>query len=100
PFNLTGDEIITTWSLTGHVINDTMIVEHFHMLPSVKKLKVYFEFFQGNKELNDFAITFVNEFWPPLYRAMLPLVTEVVDPWVSALCNRLVSKIPFSELFP
>ncbi|XP_011701731.1 PREDICTED: uncharacterized protein LOC105458255 isoform X2 [Wasmannia auropunctata] len=100
PFNITADEVVTTWSLTGHIVNDTMIVEHVRMVPSVKKFEVYFEFFHGNKELNNVAVTFVNEFWPPLYRAILPLTFETMDPWLSALCNRLFSKIPFSKLFP
>ncbi|XP_011705289.1 PREDICTED: uncharacterized protein LOC105460537 isoform X2 [Wasmannia auropunctata] len=100
PFNLNIDEVITTWDITGHIINDTMIVEHFRMLPSVKKLEIYFEFFQGNKEINDVAVNFVNEFWPPLYRAMLPLTSEAWDSWLSALCNRLFSKMSFSKLFP
>ena len=52
PFNLTADDVRGTWDLTGHVVNDTWIVEHFRVLPSVKKIKIYFNFFQGNKEFS------------------------------------------------
>ncbi|XP_011161484.1 uncharacterized protein LOC105196995 [Solenopsis invicta] len=100
PFNLTADHVTGTWNLIGRVVNDTWIVEHFHMLPLVKKLKVYFDVFQGNKELNDLAVTFVNNFWPALYRYMLPITSDVWDPWLTGIANKFFSKVSFSEIFP
>ncbi|XP_039311180.1 uncharacterized protein LOC105194698 isoform X2 [Solenopsis invicta] len=99
PFNLTADDVRGTWDLTGHVVNDTWIVEHFHTLPSVKKLKLYFDFFQNNKEFNDLAVTFANEFWPSLYRVMLPTTSNIWDPWLTDIANKFFSKVSFSKVF-
>lgn len=55
PFNVTTDDVRATWNFIGHVVNDTLIVEHFRMFPSVKKITIYFEnLFQGNKELSKY----------------------------------------------
>ncbi|KYN07918.1 hypothetical protein ALC62_01100, partial [Cyphomyrmex costatus] len=100
PFNLTADDVIGTWDLSGHVVNDTLIVEHIRILPSVKKLKLYFDLFPDSKEINDIIVSFVNEFWPPLYRVMLPITSKAWDPWLTDLTNKLFSKVSFSKLFP
>lgn len=55
PFNTTIDDVRATWDLIGHVVNDTLIIDHFRMFPSVKKIEVHFEdLFQGNKELSKY----------------------------------------------
>ncbi|XP_018306887.1 uncharacterized protein [Mycetomoellerius zeteki] len=100
PYNLTADDVIGTWDMTGPVVNDTFIVKHIHVLPSVKKLKLYFDLFQDNKEINDVAVSFVNEFWPPLFRVMLPITSEAWDPWLTSIVNKLFSKVSFSKVFP
>ncbi|KAL0099260.1 hypothetical protein PUN28_020084 [Cardiocondyla obscurior] len=100
-FNVTADDVKATWDLTGRVVNDTWTVEHVRVLPTIKKLKVYFDdLFHGNKQFNDLAIIFVNEFWPALYRVMLPLTSNVWDPWLTGIVNNIFLNIPFSELFP
>ena len=56
-FNITVDDLQTTWILTGHVVNDTWTVEHFHAAPSVKKMKIYFEnLFYGIKEFSEYIL--------------------------------------------
>ncbi|XP_011161485.1 uncharacterized protein LOC105196996 [Solenopsis invicta] len=99
PFNLTIEDAKGTWELTGHVVNDTWIVEHFRTLPSVKKLQLYFDFFPNNKEFNDLIVTFANEYWPSLFRVMLPISSIVWDPWLTGIANKLFSKVSFSEVF-
>jgi len=37
------EDVRDMWNLRGHVINDTWTVEHFHVTPSIKNLKVYFD---------------------------------------------------------
>ncbi|XP_024873345.1 uncharacterized protein LOC112455564 [Temnothorax curvispinosus] len=98
--NTTVDDVRGTWDLTGRVINDTWIVEHFRTTPSIGKLKVYFDNLLDNKELNDLAVIFVNEFWPPLYRVMLPVASNVWDPWLISIVNNISSKVSFSKIFP
>ncbi|XP_012524689.1 uncharacterized protein LOC105830084 [Monomorium pharaonis] len=100
PFNLTTHDVRSTWDLIGHVVNDTWIVEHFHQLPSIEKFKAHFDLFQDNKGFNDFVVTFVNEFWPPLYRVMLPAASNIWDPWLTNYSNYFFSKVSFSKIFP
>ncbi|XP_029173972.1 uncharacterized protein LOC114942716 [Nylanderia fulva] len=100
-YNLTIDDIRGTWDLIGHVANDTWTVEHFYCRPTVKNMKIYLNnLFDGNKEFNDLAMYFANEYWPILYRSMLPVTSEIWDPWLSGFANRLFSKVSFSKLFP
>jgi hypothetical protein len=54
PFNITVDDIRSTMDLTGHVVNDTWIVEHARPYPSVKKLKMYFDILHDNKQLSKY----------------------------------------------
>ncbi|XP_020278637.1 uncharacterized protein LOC109852160 [Pseudomyrmex gracilis] len=100
PFNLTIDNVEGTYDLTGHVTNDTWVVEHFTTLPSVRKMKIYLEEIFNSKEINDLAISFINEYWPALYRVMLPVAAKEWDKWLTDLSNRLFSKVSFSALFP
>jgi len=100
-YNLTLGDIRATWDLTGHVANDTWTVEHFYCLPSVGNMKISLNnLFDGNKELNDLAMFFANEYWPTLYRVMLPTTSEIWDSWLTDLSNRFISKVSFSKLFP
>lgn len=52
PFNLTIDNVEGTYDLTGHVTNDTWVVEHFTTLPSVRKMKIYLEEIFNSKEIS------------------------------------------------
>ena len=54
PFNLTANDVDGTWDMVGHVVNDTWIIEHVRVLPSVRKLKLYFDLFQDNKEISEY----------------------------------------------
>ncbi|XP_018400191.1 PREDICTED: uncharacterized protein LOC108777730 [Cyphomyrmex costatus] len=99
--NATAHDVRGTCDLTGHVINDTWIVEHFHIAPSIGTLKVYFDnLFEGNKELNNLALTFLNEYWPVFYRLMLPFISDILDPWLVGFANKFFSNVPLSNIFP
>ncbi|XP_011691468.1 PREDICTED: uncharacterized protein LOC105452224 isoform X2 [Wasmannia auropunctata] len=85
----------------GHVVNDTWIVEHFRINPSLSKFKFDFNSFnEENKELNKIVINFANEFWPVLARVMLPSISILMDPWFTDYANLFFSKVPFSKVFP
>lgn len=58
-FNLTVDDTEGTWDLTGHVINDTWIVEHFRTFPSIKKLVLYLDGLFEGKELSKYNSMFL-----------------------------------------
>jgi len=53
-FNMTLDNVRGTWDITGHVVNDTWIAEHFRLFPTIAKLKLYFKMFQTSKELSKY----------------------------------------------
>ncbi|XP_077277054.1 uncharacterized protein LOC143905486 [Temnothorax americanus] len=101
-FNITMTDIRGTWIFIGHIVNDTWIVEHFRYLPTVGSFKIYFDILaEQSKEINDLAVNLVNEYWPPMYRILLPVMADIWDPWlVKTIANKFFSKVSFSELFP
>ncbi|XP_039306264.1 uncharacterized protein LOC120358002 [Solenopsis invicta] len=104
-FNETLTDVRGPWDLSGPVINDTWIIKHFRVLPSIGNLNVYFDTLiktQG-KEFNDFIVNLVNQFWPTFYRhyqSILPIVADLYEHWLIEFPNKIFSKIPFSEIFP
>ncbi|XP_011705842.1 PREDICTED: uncharacterized protein LOC105461050 [Wasmannia auropunctata] len=99
-FNVIGDDARTTWDLTGHVVNDTWIVERFRVMPSFGKIVIYFDNVLEDKGLNDIVANFINEYWPPIYRVVLPTAADAWEPWLVNFANNFFSKVPFSEIFP
>ncbi|XP_012532848.1 uncharacterized protein LOC105834719 isoform X1 [Monomorium pharaonis] len=100
-FNVTGADVRTTWDMIGPVVNDTWIIEHFYATPLFTKFKMYSNFLSDqSKEFNDLILTFINEFWPAIHRATLPIATGIWDPWLTNFPNKLFSKVPFSKIFP
>lgn len=100
-FNVSLDDVRCTWGISGHVANDRWVVEHFIVTPEVGHLKIWFsDLFNGNDQMNQAAMLFVNEYWPIVYRGMLPKLVEMWDPHLTEITNRLFSKIPFSKVFP
>jgi len=53
---MTLDDVRGTWDITGHVVNDTWIAEHFRMFPTVEKIQLYFKLSQTSKELSKYSI--------------------------------------------
>ncbi|XP_018056389.1 PREDICTED: uncharacterized protein LOC108692585 [Atta colombica] len=54
-YSLILEDVSGTTNFTGHVINDTWIVEHFYFVPSIGKFKLYYDNVDKKK-----AITVVN----------------------------------------
>ncbi|XP_011156902.1 uncharacterized protein LOC105193910 [Solenopsis invicta] len=101
-FNLTIGNIKGVWNLTGHVINDTWTAEHFLFTPSFAQFKAGYKSVIGeNQELMNLVITFLNEFWPSIYRLAAPYLINTWDSWLANnFANKFFSKFPFSEIFP
>ncbi|XP_011690774.1 PREDICTED: circadian clock-controlled protein-like [Wasmannia auropunctata] len=100
-FNISMEDIKSTWILEGPVANDRWTLEHFQLNPEVGKMQIWFsDMFNGNEELNNAAMKFVNEYWPTLYRQMLPFLTKSWDERLTEIGNRVLSKISFSKTFP
>ncbi|XP_077277046.1 uncharacterized protein LOC143905477 [Temnothorax americanus] len=101
PFNVTVDDLRGTWGFIGNVVNDTWIIEHFRFAPSLKNLKIYGDnLFEGNKELNNLILIFVNEYWPAIYRPLLPVISNFLDTSLVEFPNKIFSKVFFSKVFP
>ncbi|XP_011706663.1 PREDICTED: uncharacterized protein LOC105461855, partial [Wasmannia auropunctata] len=91
----------TTCNLTGHVVNDTWIVEHFRISPSFGNFKIHVtSIFEENKAFNNIVLSFVNEYWPSLYRLALPFLSDTFDQWFVDHVNIFFSKVRFSKVFP
>ncbi|XP_067214445.1 uncharacterized protein [Linepithema humile] len=99
PFNLSMEDLETKWIIKGPVANDIWTVEDFYAAPSIKKVRIYFDLIRGNKELNDLAVNVVNEFWPSLYRIVIPAAAKAWNPWLCDLTNRFFSKVSFTKIF-
>lgn len=101
-FNISMEGISVTWGLEGRITDDRWFIQHFHVYPEVQQMKVYFDdLFNGNEEMNKAAINFVNEYWPVLYKGMLPTVEKHWDYHLSDFVNRLIfSQISASKVFP
>ncbi|XP_012524690.1 uncharacterized protein LOC105830086 [Monomorium pharaonis] len=96
--NATINNIKATCGLKGHIINDTFLVEYFRIMPSLEALKVYFDLFQ-DKQLNNLVLSFVNEYWPILYREMWPFTSNLLDSMLIDFANKVFSKLSFSKIF-
>ncbi|XP_014470580.1 PREDICTED: circadian clock-controlled protein-like [Dinoponera quadriceps] len=100
-FNISMEDIKSTWTMEGSVANDRLTVEHFTLNPEVGKMQIWFsDLFNGNEGLNQAALAFVNQYWPTLYRSMLPFVAKSWDEHLTELSNRVFMKVSFSKLFP
>ncbi|XP_012527830.1 uncharacterized protein LOC105831909 isoform X1 [Monomorium pharaonis] len=96
--NATLSDIKVTCILKGRVINDTFLGEYYHVIPTLGAAKIYFNLFQ-DKQLNDFILSFVNEYWPMLYRETWPLMSNVLDSLLTDFANKVFSKLSFSQIF-
>ncbi|XP_072763889.1 protein takeout [Anoplolepis gracilipes] len=100
-FNISLEDIKDTWNIQGPVANDRWTLEHFILTPEIGKIQVWFsDMFNGNEQLNAVALQFVNEYWPSLYREMLPFLSKNLDEYLTELGNRVLSKVSFSKTFP
>ncbi|XP_017755795.1 PREDICTED: circadian clock-controlled protein-like [Eufriesea mexicana] len=100
-FNVSLEDVRCTWDISGHVADDRWVVEHFKMVPTVGNMRIWFsDLFNGNEDLNHAALVFINEYWPLVYRGMLPKMMNTWDEYLTEFTNRFFSKIPFSTVFP
>ncbi|XP_072748635.1 uncharacterized protein [Anoplolepis gracilipes] len=100
-FKAIAENVRTAYYVTGHAENNILVLEHVRVIPVIEKLKVYFyDFFEGNKEFNDLLEMFVNEFWPSLYRILMPIASDVGDTWLTNFANSHLSKVPISRIYP
>jgi len=49
---------------------------------------------------DNFVVNFANEYWPIIYRIVLPVAINTYNPWLCNLANHFFSKVSFTEIFP
>ncbi|XP_026828516.1 uncharacterized protein LOC105279372 [Ooceraea biroi] len=98
-FNLSIIDVKATCNTTGNIVNDKVIIEHFNIVPEIGNLKIYFKLLRS-KELNDFAVQFINENWPAYYQGITSSAISRLEPWLIDLINRWMSKIFFFQAQP
>ncbi|XP_057338860.1 uncharacterized protein LOC130676554 [Microplitis mediator] len=100
-FNVSMEDVSGTMTLEGEIINDRWVLDKFNFMPEVGNMKVWAsDLFNGNKELTKAALTFANQYWQILYRGMLPHAAKSWNAYMINLCNRILSNLSFSKLFP
>lgn len=100
-FNVSTEDSKITWTISGPVKDDRWIVEHFIANIQIGKMKVWCsDLFNGNEELTKTVLTFVNEYWPTLYRGMYPYFASSWDKSFTERVNVFFSQVSFNEVFP
>ncbi|XP_076287954.1 protein takeout [Lasioglossum baleicum] len=100
-FNISIGDVKVNWDITGRVVDDRWVVEHFRVTPEIGSLRLWFsDLFNGDEGMNRAAMYFANEYWPLIYRGMLPKLRDSWDTLLTEMVNHFFSKVPFSTLFP
>ncbi|XP_075228754.1 uncharacterized protein LOC142328702 [Lycorma delicatula] len=55
---------------------------------------------ERNPFLNMFAIKFLNQFWKPISRELLPIIDPMVDRFTTDFFNNIFLRIPYDMLLP
>ncbi|XP_018377666.1 PREDICTED: protein takeout-like [Trachymyrmex cornetzi] len=99
-YNLTLEDVSGTTNFTGHVVNDTWIVEHFYFVPSIGKFKLYYDdVVKEKKASTDVIINFVNENWLSFYPVAMSSLFDRIELLLIDFANKFCSKVPFSKIF-
>ena len=49
------EDMRCTWDISGHVVDDKWVVEHFKMSPTIGGMKIWFsDLFNGNDDLSKY----------------------------------------------
>ncbi|XP_052868331.1 putative beta-carotene-binding protein [Anopheles cruzii] len=103
-FNNTMTDVTTTWQLSGEVTERNgeqyMEINSFDMSPEVGNMKIYATGLFPDPELNDIALEFVNQYWPMIYKEMLPNSRQVWEPVMVEIVNKIFLRVPYRRLLP
>lgn len=105
-FNVTSFNITGTMHLIGHAIKmdgekhikitDVRLKEH-----EIGDMKIYAtNLINGNAELSQMALTFLNQFWRLFHQLMLPTIQEGFEKVGRPFINQLFLQVPYDQLFP
>lgn len=103
-FNNSMTEVTTTWKMAGKVTErngeEYLQIESFDMSPEVGDMKIYATGLFPDPELNQIALEFVNQYWPMMYKELLPASRQVWEPVMVELVNKIFLRVPYRRLLP
>lgn len=103
-FNITFTDVTTTWQMSGKTVERNgekyMLVDKFDMTPEVGDMKVYATGLFPDPGLNQVALDFVNQYWPALYKEMLPETRRSWEPLMLDVVNKMFNRVPYRRLLP
>ncbi|XP_055637247.1 putative beta-carotene-binding protein [Toxorhynchites rutilus septentrionalis] len=103
-FNITTSNVSTTWKITGSTTErngeEYMFINKFDMTPEVGDMKIYATGLFPDPGLNQVALDFVNQYWPALYKQMLPETRRSWEPIMLEVINKMFDRVPYRRLLP
>ncbi|XP_053691825.1 putative beta-carotene-binding protein [Sabethes cyaneus] len=103
-FNITTTDVSTTWNISGKTAERNseqyLLIDKFDMSPEVGDMKIYATGLFPDAGLNQVALDFVNQYWPSLYKQMLPETRQAWEPIMLDVINKMFNRIPYRRLLP
>ncbi|XP_058818965.1 putative beta-carotene-binding protein [Topomyia yanbarensis] len=103
-FNVTTTDVSTTWKISGRTVDRNgeqyMLIDKFDMSPEVGDMKIYATGLFPDPGLNQVALDFVNQYWPSLYKEMLPETRRSWEPIMLDVINKMFNRVPYRRILP
>ncbi|CAO1354082.1 unnamed protein product [Diamesa hyperborea] len=101
-YNLTMKNVAANWKIKGSIVTvdgeDYIKMNFFDMIPTVGEMKISATGLFPDAQLNQVANEFVNQYWPMMYKEMLPETRKAWEPIVLELLNKFFLTIPYRRL--
>lgn len=103
-FNVTTIDVSVTWKISGHTTQrqgeEYLVIDKFNMSPEVGDMKVFATGLFPDPGMNQVALDFVNQYWPSLYKQMLPETRRTWEPLMIDMFNKMFNRVPYRRLLP
>ncbi|XP_065084300.1 putative beta-carotene-binding protein [Ochlerotatus camptorhynchus] len=103
-FNVTTTDVTTTWKISGRSTQRNgetyVLIDKFDMSPEVGDMKIFATGLFPDPGLNQVALDFVNQYWPSLYKEMLPETRRSWEPIMLDVINKMFNRVPYRRLLP
>ncbi|XP_037033894.1 uncharacterized protein LOC119072724 [Bradysia coprophila] len=73
-------------------------IESYDIIPTIGDLKVQMTGIFPDPELNKLAVEFINQYWPFLYRDIIPETRKMWEPMLLEQINAFMLRLPFSKM--
>jgi hypothetical protein len=101
-FNITFKDTATTQKMKG--VFETrdgeryLKIESYDIVPTIGDLKVQMTGIFPDPEMNKLAVEFINQYWPFLYRDMIPETRSMWEPILLEQINAFMLRLPFNRM--